>query len=181
MLTLKIQGIEDALQALGKFSKGVKSRQLIKASSKAAGVIKPDVVARAPRETGTLAKAFIVKAKRTKDGEGAYALVGANKAISVQVASNSRKVLATFRTKKDGTVKVTGIKKFQKAVAAGTRTEKRKPSRYLHLVEGGTKQGVRARRFMRAALAAKGDAAVKAFADKLRRGIEEEAAKARTQ
>jgi HK97 gp10 family phage protein len=184
MLTLKITGIEDTFKALNQFGKGVKSRQLIKASSKAAAVIKPDVIARAPRETGTLAKAFVIKAKRTKDGEGAYAAIGANKAISVAVARNdkgTRKVIATFRTKKDGTIKVTGGKRLEKAFAEGkSGIEYRKPSRYLHLVEGGTKRGTRARRFMAGALAAKGPQAVKVFAEKLAKGVEEEAAKART-
>jgi hypothetical protein len=175
-LTIRVDGVEKAIRTLEKIGRGAKTTQMRNASSAAGGVLKPEAAKRAPKETGTLAKNFIVKSKVRKDKESAYALIGANRAITVFVSkdqkTNTKKVIATYRTKKDGSISVSGVARLDKAIAKGTRTEKRKPSRYLHLAN-------KKHRFMEATIAAKGRAAAERFKQRLEKGVAEEVAKAK--
>lgn len=167
-LTVEVQGIPEATAKLDRFGKGVKRKHLRIAVSAGGGVLKPEVIRRAPRDTGTLAKHQIVKAKVTKDGEGAYALVGAKRGI--RVVARGSKTVATFRTKKDGTVSVAGEKRLKKEQAKGGKLRTLVPSRYSHLAE--KKHG-----YLAKSVVAKKEQVKATVTRKLREGVLAEAAK----
>lgn len=178
-LGVKVEGIDPTLVALASLGKGVAKRQAIKAVSAGAAVIKPEVVKRSPIDTGTLEQSFVVKARTKKRGEGAYALVGANRNIMRVFIrkGGTRKQVATFKRTRKGETRATGEKRLAKATAAGSKPIKRKPSRYLHLANNGTKR-VKPTRFMDQAVQAKSNEAIARYRERLRKGLDEEVAAA---
>jgi HK97 gp10 family phage protein len=182
MRVIEITGIRESMQALRELGKGTVGRQLNKALSASGGPLKREAVKRVPVDSGSLKKALIVKVKLRRNKEsGGYALVGANRRLTFWVrpgAKKPTKIIATFRQKKDGTIAVSGGKRLDAARGAGARVQKRKPSRYLHLVEGGTKRGVKAQRFLAQTITVAGPQAVARFRERLAKGVEEERVKA---
>lgn len=178
-LQVGLTGLTEALRELRQFPKSVHRKGTRIALSAAAGVMKSDLPKRVPRETGTLAKSMGVRVKVSE--ETAYAIVGPKRGIKVAVAANKQRkqvVIARYTKKKDGTTRVTGQRRFDRTKAAGKRIRYRVPSRYAHLVEGGTKRGVKASRYMKRSIEATKGAAESRATEKLRQVVDEEARKA---
>lgn len=173
-LVVSVVGLGRTIAELKQFGNGFQRLQTRKALAAAGGVIRDEAVKRAPVQTGTLKKNITVKTKVPRDPTKAYALVGAKRGVKVAVTTKNGapQVVARFRTKKDGTIAVSGQKKLDKLQASGKQVKYRVPSRYLHLAE-------KHKRFMAASVAAKGQAAGQAAIDKLNQGVNDEAAKAR--
>lgn len=178
-LRVELKGLPETLAAIERVGgKAARKKYTRNALSAAGGVVKPEAAKRAPRDTGTLSKNLIVKTKLRMDDNGGYSIVGARRGVKVAVTQKKGgKVLATFRKKKDGTIAVTGGKRLDKAVAKGVKPVYRSPSRYLHLVNQGTKRGTRATHFMQSAAAAKQAEALARAMAKVKQGLEEVAKK----
>lgn len=172
MADVQLNGIPETLDAIERVAgKTARKKYTRNSLSAAGGVVKPEAIKRAPRDTGTLAKNLIVKTKLRQSGEGGYSLVGARRGVRVAVsAKKGGKVLATFRKKKDGTIAVSGGKRLTKAIAKGAKPILRIPSRYLHLAN-------RRYSFMEAAAVAKRGEAIKKATEKIQQGLAEEVAK----
>lgn len=135
------------------------------------GVVKRKMQELAPKETGLLRRSIIVKA-RIPDasynvkhhGKPAYAIVGPRRDLVRAVALTPK----GFRSKS-----AAGI---AKAHAAGKRVVIRRPSRYAHLVDRGTRKGVKATGFIRRAQNYGAGVGIQKLFDKLRQGIEQETA-----
>jgi hypothetical protein len=75
-----------------------------------------------------------------------------------------------IETNKKGKLKLVA-KKTEKLLPAGAFAKYRNPTRYTHLVEGGTKRGVKAKGFMKLSAALKQTEAVSKMESKLRSAV----------
>lgn len=142
-MTVKTVGLREAIAGISGFSTRVRRKVIIVAVSKGASILRAQAARRAPEDSGTLKKNMAVKVMLSRDENRCRALIGGKRGVKVQVRVNAdggTKKLATFTKKKDGSIKVTGQKKLDKAVKAGATTAMRQPSRYLHLAEGGSRR-----------------------------------------
>jgi len=105
----------------------------------------------APVETGALQKSFAVKVKQTRSKDW-HVTVGANRKAGVRKSKKVTRSMFQF---------------FQPPPSKQKRPTKRKPSRYLHLVNNGTSRGVAARLFMNRAAAMMGPASILAVKEKI--------------
>lgn len=166
-----LRGVPEALAGLKQFKEGIQRKHIKIALSAAGGVFKPEAVKRAPSETGLLKKSIKVKTSLSKKKDNAYAVVGASRQVK-------RAVGLAASGKNKGKIRTLGKKAVEKLTTAGTTVRYRQPARYSHLVEKGTKRGVKATRFLADTVASKKDQAGQRIVEKLRKGVEEEAAKA---
>ncbi len=134
MIVMKVFGVQDVLDAFKDLPRAVRGRHMRIGLNAAAGVIRDMAVTFAPRQTGLLRKSLKVKVRvpetsynAAHHSRPAYAVVGA-----------SRKVVALTQTSKAG-LKLITLKKLSKKGFRGNLIQKRRPSRYSHLVERGTK------------------------------------------
>lgn len=142
-LTVQTIGLKEAIQGIVGFSISVRRKVIRTAVSKGASILRAEAARRAPESSGTLRKNLGIKVALSKDETRCRAFIGGKRGIKTQVsikASGGTKVLATFTKRKDKTIKVSGVKRLAKAIASGATTTMRQPSRYLHLVEGGTRR-----------------------------------------
>lgn len=190
-LKLSLLGVPEARAALNQFSDAIRRKHTRISLNKGLGILKTEAVKRVPTETKLLQKAIGVKAGTTKDGNKVYGLVGPRR---------GRKRAVSLTAK--GKVKFLGKKGMAKVTDAGGTLDFRNPSRYAHLVHGGTKahaittknKGVlasktaifgksvtvkaKAQPFLAQAVSAQGPAATGAIIGKLKEGVAIEAAKA---
>jgi HK97 gp10 family phage protein len=133
MTSIKVIGIPQTLFALQSFTPELRRKHLKIAMSAAGGVMKDAAKPRMPKETGLLRQAISVKAHvPKKENRPAYALIGtSNKVVGAvaQIGGRTR-TLTNARFKK---LNATNMG----AIYFGRM---RRPSRYLHLVEKGTRR-----------------------------------------
>ena len=134
------------------------------------GVVKAKAVARAPVETGLLKKSIIVKVTIP---DASFDVQHHGKPARV-IVGPSRNVVAPF-IRKGGKTRKLGLTRATKLVLGGTKVRVRKPSRYAHLVEKGTKRS-KARPFIAPAQRAGERQGMEKLAAKLRDGIAAEVA-----
>lgn len=155
-LRVRVGGVPEAMAALRELPKGVRRKGLRIALSAAGGEYKRVVQASVPRETGLLKKAIGVKVAVPNNLKQAWVKVGAKRGMKQPVERNKR-----------GKLKVVS-KKLQQLLPPSADAKYRNPTRYLHLVEGGTSRGVRPNRFMRKATVIAQGRAKEQIAQKLR-------------
>lgn len=139
------------------------------------GVVKRKMQDLAPKETGLLRQSITVKVRipdasfnEKHHGKPAYGLVGPSRRLVRAVARTSK----GFRSKS-----AAGI---AKAHLAGRVVQVRRPSRYAHLVDRGTRKGVRATGFIRRAQNYGAGVGMQALFNKLRDGFTQEVAALKT-
>jgi hypothetical protein len=176
-LRFYVIGMAEAIAAVRELPERVQRVVIKRGLSASGGILKKEAVKRVPKDSATLEKNLIVKTSLTRDKKRAYSVVGSRRKVKVAIGEKNAKgdigVVATFRTKKDGTVAASGQKRFDKAVAAGKSLKYRSPSRYIHLVEKKNKNG----RFLKKSIAAKGREAGEAGTAQMQKALVQEVAK----
>lgn len=149
--------------------KAMQTKHLRIAMNAWGGEVKRKMQDLAPRETGLLRRSITVKAKipdasfnAQHHGRPAYAIVGPKRRLVQAVARTPK----GFRQKS-----AAGI---AKAHLAGKVVQIRRPSRYAHLVDRGTRKGVRATGFVRRAQNHGAGVGIQKLFDKLREGFTQE-------
>lgn len=127
-ITVQLVGLPQALEGLSQFSDAVRFKHTRNAVSAGGGVLRDAASRRAPTESKLLKNNMAVRLLVPKNGSGIYVKVGAKK-----------KVKKAVRITNKGQVRQLTGKKLSAASAAGSPLVYRSPSRYLHLVHGGTK------------------------------------------
>jgi hypothetical protein len=197
-LTIHVQGIPEAIEAFRDLPRQVRNRHMRIAMNAGGGVIRNAMAARMPVETGLLKRSLRVKVKVpdasfnvAHHGRPAYAVIGPKRGITGRVGISRKGVMKTLTTRQ-----------AIRASFGGSGFHVRRPSRYAHLIERGTKAymvsvkdkrvlsngqtifgrsvlhpGIVARRPMAGAVASSGAAAQAKVIHKLRDGIFDWAAK----
>ena len=185
-LAIKVFGVEECLATFAALPMDIQNRKMRIAMNAGGGVIRDAAVALAPSETGLLKKSLKVKAtvpnashNPAHHGKPAKAIIGASRnVVGVQTFRKSGAM---------GKVKTARLKKRKKGEAdrwarsgllLGTTV--RRPSRYAHLVEKGTKRGVKGQHFLSRAVSVAGAAAQSKVIAKLQEGLHEFAASRRS-
>ena len=159
--TIKVIGIPQTLFSLQSLTPELRRKHLKIAMSAAGGVMKDVAKPRMPKETGLLRRAIVVKAHvPKKPNKPAYAVVGANNKVIGAVT--------TFR----GKARILTNARYRKSSDPTNFGRLRRPGRYLHLVDKGTKRS-RAARVLETTAVMMRPAAEAAAVRKLRQGIQE--------
>lgn len=206
MIVMKVFGVQDVLDAFADLPRTVRNKHMRIGLNAAAGVIRDMAVTFAPKESGLLRKSLKVKVRipeashnAAHHSKPAYAVVGPGRNMGRIL---KRKNLRGFgegqrdlkaervRLKADGTIAPLNREReavrFVKASFKGVIY--RNPSRYAHLVEGGTKPhmagkrkhpGSRAQHFLQRAVSFAGPVAQAKMIGKLKDGIQNWAASRR--
>jgi hypothetical protein len=191
-LVIKVHGIPEAVEAFKDLPRTVRNRHMRIAMNAGGGVIRNAMAARMPVETGLLKRSLRVKVKVpdasfnvAHHGRPAYAVIGPKRGITGRVGISRKGVMKTLTTRQ-----------AIRASFGGSGFHVRRPSRYAHLIERGTKAymvsakdkrvlsngqtifgrsvlhpGIVARRPMAGAVASSGGAAQAKVVGKLREGI----------
>jgi HK97 gp10 family phage protein len=140
-LVLRVGGVQDTLNAFRDLPRAIRNKHMRIAMNAGAGVIRDAAVANAPKQSGLLRKSLKIKV-RVPDasynvkhhGKPAYAVIGP-----------ARHVVARVATIK-GVVKTITTRQAIKRSFGGGGFTTRRPSRYAHLVEKGTRpHGIKAK------------------------------------
>lgn len=165
-LVLRVGGVDECLRAFADLPRTIQNRHMRIAMNAGAGVIRDAAVANAPKETGLLKRSLKIKVKvpnasynAAHHGRPAYAVIGPQ-----------RRVVGVKTYTKSGKARK-GIRKLLLKPGQKLATTLRRPSRYAHLVERGTKRGVKATHFLARAVASAGPAAQAKVIAKLREGL----------
>ena len=142
------------------------------------GVIRDAAAALAPKETGLLKKSLKVKVRvpdasknPAHHGKPAYAMIGPSRNVVGVQAYRKSGARAKFKTARLKSRKKGEADRWARSgLLVGTNL--RRPSRYAHLVEKGTKRGVKATRFMARAVSVAGEAASAKVISKLQECLE---------
>lgn len=193
-LAVKVFGVQDCLEAFKDLPRTVRNKHMRIGLNAAGGVIRDAAVAFAPKETGLLRKSIKVKVKvpdasfnPLHHGKPAYAVVGP-----------ARRIASAVTTSGKGSLRAVGRNAAINAAFKGRTVTRRRPSRYAHLVERGTKAhiiraknaavlagngrvfgrsvrhpGTKARNFLQQAVQAAGSAAQNKMLAKIYQGITE--------
>ena len=190
-LVLRVGGVQDTINAFRDLPRTIRGRHMKIALNAGGGVLRDAAVAFAPKETGLLKRSLKVKViapdlshNPAHHGKPAKAFVGP-----------SRDVVGFYRRSKSGRLVGIGaanrlFRETRREVESGggNRTQSRRaarrftidtfqqahfrsPARYAHLVERGTKRGVKAHRYLARAVQQKGEAAQLKIIQKLQEGI----------
>ena len=191
MLRLQIVGVQDTINAFRDLTRTVRNKHMRIAMNAGAGVIRDAAVANAPKETGLLKKSLKIKVRvpdasfnAAHHGRPAYAVIGPARGVVSRVANVK------------GTVKTITTRQAIKRSFGGGGFTTRRPSRYAHLVEKGTRAhtitaknsgllsdgqrvfgrsvrhpGTKAQSFLGKAVQSSGEAAKSKVIQKLRDGI----------
>lgn len=166
---MKVYGIPETLKAFDELPKRMRVKHLRIALNAAAGLIRDAAKARVRRESGLLAASLKTKVaipdasyNVKHHGKPAYAVIGPARNVVGPVLNG----------------KVLSVRKATKHVLSGGKVETRRPSRYAHLIErghGGPRPAP-AYPFLGPAVAASKEQALSRAVEKLRSGLEQEAA-----
>lgn len=164
-IRVEVAGVSDCLRAFSELPQAVQNRQMRIGLNAAAGVIRDAAKSNAPRETGLLRRSLKIKVRvpnasynRAHHGRPAYAVIGP-----------ARRVIGLATTA--GGKTRGGIKRAIKAQSGVGTVRIRRPSRYAHLVEKGTRRGVTPKRFLARAVSNQGEAAKAKMLNKIRDGV----------
>lgn len=171
-LAMKVFGVNDCLAAFRELPRVVRGRGMKIGLNAAGGIIRDAAVANVPADTGLLRKSIKVDVKvpdlsynTAHHGRPARAKIGPSTRVigvkSYTKAGKQRKGFKTVRLKQGATFRSTA----------------RRPARYAHIVEKGTKRGMPASRFLARAVASAGEAAKAKCVEKIRQAISEFAAR----
>lgn len=137
-LAVKVFGVQDCIEAFRDLPRTVRNKHMRIGLNAAGGVIRDAAVNFAPKETGLLRKAIKVKVKvpdashnPLHHGRPAYAVVGP-----------ARRIASAVTTSGKGSLRAVGRNAAINAAFKGKTVTRRRPSRYAHLVERGTKAHV---------------------------------------
>lgn len=184
-LRIQVFGINELKGALLDLPRSLQNRHMRIAMNAGGGVIRDAAVARAPRETGLLKRSLKVKVRvpdasfsKAHHGKSAYAVIGPSRQVVGVQKYRKSWALGGFKTVRLARRKKGEQDRFQKSRLI-VATTLRRPSRYSHLVEKGTKRGVKAVRFLAGAARSAGSLAKAAIVRKLNQGISEWASQRR--
>jgi HK97 gp10 family phage protein len=139
-LVLRVGGVQDTLNAFRDLPRAIRNRHMRIAMNAGAGVIRDAAVANAPKQSGLLKKSLKIKV-RVPDasynvkhhGKPAYAVIGPARGVVGRVATIK------------GVVKTITTRQAIKRSFGGGGFTTRRPARYAHLVEKGTRaHGIKA-------------------------------------
>lgn len=153
-VTVDSGDLASTIANLAHIPRQIRNRAIRIGLNKAGSVVRNSISA--PVETGALQKSFSVKVKQTRAGDW-HMTVGTNRRAGVRKSKKVTRSMFGF---------------FKSLVATPkpsrqSRKPKRKPSRYLHLVNNGTKRGVIGRLFMQRAAMIAGPAAIVGVKEKI--------------
>lgn len=132
-LHIELKGVREAQRALDRFGRAVRRKHTRIALAAAGGTIRDEARRTAPRETGLLRRSLAVKPGTNKKGD-AYTVVGASRKV-IEWIEPSRRLYRKQRIK----MRLVS-KKMLSLLPMSSKMTRRKPSKYLHLVEGGTRK-----------------------------------------
>lgn len=158
-INVKVTGSEQVIANVLALPKRMRRKGFRVALDAAGGVYKSEVQKRAPKETGLLRSSMGVKTVVPDNERAAWVKVGSRRGFKRAVAR-----------KKNGGLKLVA-KKTERLLPPNAFAKYRNPTRYAHLVEGGTRQGVRARRFMSLSASLKTPEALAKMQSKLRTAV----------
>jgi HK97 gp10 family phage protein len=159
-VTVRLTGAEKAISAVNALPGRIRNRAVRVALNAAGGEFKSEVKTRAPKETGLLKRSIGVKvAVPYQKNKPAWVKVGPQRGFRQPVEKNKKGKVRTVS------------KKIQNLLPESSKTKYRNPTRYAHLVEGGTKRGVKATRFMALSASLRQGAAVAKMESKLRTAV----------
>lgn len=127
-ITVELVGVKEAVKSLNGFSKAIRYRVTRDAVNKGAGILRDGVRRNVPTETKLLKNNLVVRTFVPKNDSGVYCKIGARRKIKKAVYVTAK-----------GKTRTMGGKRTAAAMEAGQKLVYRSPSRYLHLVEHGTK------------------------------------------
>ena len=173
-LSFKMLGVEDLIRSMDEWKRAVRARVIRNAVRKTGPIASRAMKQRAPRETGLLKKSIGHRVYTHRNGMGAGMVAGPRKGFEATVVGRKRKRKPRRYTQMTKNERNLGL--------AFGRTQKRNPTKYGHLVEGGfrTKGGgqVEPSRFMQLAWVSVQSRLTAAMRTAMKAGIEREAAKA---
>lgn len=158
-LTFSVTGSEQVIRNVLALPKRIRRRAFRVALDAAGGEIKREVQKRAPVETGLLKRSMGVKTVVPDNERTAWTKVGPRRGFKAPLGRTKRGKLKAVSTK------------LQALLPTSANAIYRNPTRYAHLVEHGTKRGVRARRFMKLSAQLRYPAAVAKINSKLRSAV----------
>lgn len=196
-LNMQIVGVREALAALEEVPRRVLNLHLRKSLNKAGGMLRTAASQFAAIDTGLLKKSLKVKVKIpaasfnvAHHGKPAYAVVGPGRATGRMMRQTRRGFRGHGKAQREFLSQV----KLQRGLGARGRDIRRgalhvtfgkysdatfrSPSRYAHLVEKGTRRGLKPRPFLGKAVRIVGPAAQNTVLTDMRAALLEEAAKA---
>lgn len=135
MLAIKVFGVQDCLNAFRDLPRTVRNKHMRIGLNAAGGVIRNAMMAGAPKETGLLKRAIKVKVKvpdashnPLHHGRPAYAVIGPARRIASAVTVTAK-----------GRWRAVSRSSAINAAFRGRTVQRRRPSRYAHFIEKGTK------------------------------------------
>ena len=162
MIGTRILGVKQTILTFTELPQTVQNTGMRKGLNAAGGVIRDAAVANTPRASGLLRRSLKVKVRipnasynTAHHGRPAYAVIGPARRVAGVVHLTSkgfRTTTAPLGLAEGGGLRALGKRKITVAV-------RRKPSRYAHLVEKGTKRGGLGVYFLTRARASHGEAA----------------------
>ena len=178
-MIIRVEGVLKALRNFEQLPAKMQFKQLRIALNAAGGVIRDRAKAIAPRDSGLLRRSLDVKAKIPNEsfnpkhwGKPEYVVIGANRRFSGAVTATSSGKTRVLATRKS----------IVKAAFNRATIVRRRPSRYIHLVEhdhakrggAGTVMGMP---FLDTAVRTEGQVAQLKMIRKLEQGLYQEAAR----
>jgi hypothetical protein len=169
-MRIHVEGAKHAIEAFADLPARMQFKHIRIALNAAGGVIRDRAAQIVPRESGLLRRSLAVKVKipnasfnQKHWGKPEYAVIGARRRFTQAVTFN-----------KSGKARSISREGVFTAAFKGRTVKRRKPSRYLHLVEKGTPH-VMARPFLDTAVRTEGGVASAKAITKLKQGLAQEA------
>lgn len=153
-LRVDSEDLRRTIATLNHLPKGLRNRAIRIGLNKAGSMARANLnSSNVPVDTGKLVKSFAVKVKQKKSTGDWAMTVGANRKAG--------------RPRKSKKVTRSMFKFFQPQSQDTKKKRRRTPANYLHLLENGTKRGVKAHYFMRRALQSIGPSSIKIVQDRI--------------
>lgn len=137
-ITVDANDLMRTISTLAHFPARIRQRAIRIGLNKAGSIIRSKIVA--PVDTGALQKSFAIKVKQTRATKDWHCTVGANRKAGIRRSKKAKRSDFMF---------------FRPKAELSAKQKKRRPSRYLHLVNNGTSR-IAPKFFMQHAAAAAG-------------------------
>jgi hypothetical protein len=128
LLNVQMTGVKECLAALKDVPAGIQRKHMRIAMNAAGGILKTGAVGRVPKRTGLLKQSLGVKVTQKKTGDW-YVVVGAKRGMSRGIKTTRKGNVRALSKKATSNLRFT----------PGGSSTRINPTRYLHLVEGGTR------------------------------------------
>lgn len=172
-IEMKLKGDKDAIRKLWRMKNSLQRRLTRKAADSAMRVARKKARSAAPIETGELRRQMDIRTKAYPKSGVVVSVVGPKRGRTAAAESRLTRQAAEFGPARSRR----GQAALERRRSNASKALKRVPANYFHLVELGTRRGVKATHFLERALTRNRSAILGKFRSTLRRGILREAAR----